>query len=253
MGGANGEKELLSVEDVAGYLGVRPTTVYQWCRDGRLPALKAGKAWRIRRAALDDFLARGEHRPTLAAQLRAFLTVPDFVLGVAEDVELLHRLDAAFFQVADAWDGWLVKFVAGEPERSVDELRAALMRHGLDVARLEAQGRFHFRPEIDPPGDAGGRAEALRRLVAEEADGRTVWATFDWTTDVDLEEALRQQAALAELVGGQRLVVKTGVLAAVADDWPPAAWRRARGLHGGLIELSRAELSLSRRAPLPPG
>ena len=55
-----------------------------------------------------------------------------------------------------------------------------------------------------------------------------------------------------EVVGGQRVVVQAGVLEAVTDDWPAGAWRRARGLHGGLIELSRGEQSLSRRTALPP-
>src|ERR671925_156273 len=85
--------DLLTAEGVAAYLGVRPTTVYEWCRQGRLPCMKLGKVWRIRRAALEDFLERAERRPTLVAQLRAFLTVPDQVLAVAETPELMHRLD----------------------------------------------------------------------------------------------------------------------------------------------------------------
>ena len=54
MEGAGASHELLSVEEVASYLGVGPITVYRWCRQGRLPALKVGKVWRIRRGALED-------------------------------------------------------------------------------------------------------------------------------------------------------------------------------------------------------
>ena len=247
MDGPDG-RELLDVDAVASYLGVRPTTVYEWCREGRLPCLKLGKVWRIRRAALDDFLRAQERGGGLVARLRAFLTVPDDVLAVAEDLELLHRLDAAFFQVGEARDGFLVKFCGGEP-LAVDELRAALSRHGLAVPTLEAAGRLRFVPERDP---LAGRAAALRALLADQARaGRVIWASFDWAQAVGLEEALRQQPELAAIVGEGALVVKTAVLERVADDWPPPARRRARAAHAGLIELWSGGLSLSRRVPVP--
>lgn len=92
-------KELLGVTEVAEYLGVGTVTVYRWCREGRLPCLKVGRSWRIRREALEDFLRRGERSATLVGQLRGFLGVPDCVIAVAETPELLRQLDAAFMQV----------------------------------------------------------------------------------------------------------------------------------------------------------
>src|SRR5215212_10654184 len=89
------QDELLGVADVAGYLGVGEVTVYRWCREERLPCLKIGKSWRIRRGALEDFLRRSERSSTLVGQLRSFLEVPDNVLGIAQNRELLHNLDAA--------------------------------------------------------------------------------------------------------------------------------------------------------------
>ena len=62
-------EELLGAEEIAAYLGVQPTTVYRWCREGQLPCLKFGKAWRIRRSALDHFLRRSERRQTLTEHL----------------------------------------------------------------------------------------------------------------------------------------------------------------------------------------
>jgi excisionase family DNA binding protein len=243
------DDELLGVEEVAGYLDVQPTTVYRWCRDGRLPCLKMGKAWRIRRPALDGFLAGAERRRTLEDHLRAFLVVPDFVIAVAEDEELLTRLDAAFFKVGEAAGGLLVKFHGGET-RPVAALRAGLRAQGLGVEALEAAGRFRWRAEVDP---VAGRAALLREvLAAEQAAGRTVWASFDWTRCVELEAALAQQEALADAVGG-RAVAKTAVLEAVADGWSPGEWRRAQRLHRGLIRLTRAGLQLSREVPLPGG
>src|SRR5215203_5434794 len=136
MGRSTEMMELLGVEEVAALMGVKETTVWRWCREGRLPCLKVGKHWRIRREALEDFLRRSERSTTLVGQLRSFLQVPDNVLAIAQNIDILHRLDAAFFQVGEAQDGLLVKFYGGE-EHSEDEVRAELDRNGLDVGRLE--------------------------------------------------------------------------------------------------------------------
>jgi excisionase family DNA binding protein len=70
----NTQKELLSAEDVANYLGVGPVTVYRWCKEGRLQGIKLGKHWRIRREALEDFLKQHERPAKLAGELRSFLS-----------------------------------------------------------------------------------------------------------------------------------------------------------------------------------
>ena len=252
MSGFPADKDLLSVDDVAGYLDVGRVTVYRWCREGRLPCLKVGKSWRVRREALEDFLHRSERPTTLTDRLGAFLEVPDNVIAIAQSLEVLHRLDAAFFRVGEACGGLLVKYAGGEPEASEDELRAELGRNGLEVARLEREERFRFVEEDDP---SGGRARALRGLVADEAakgEDRSVWASFDWTQRVGLDSALAQQEEMAELVHANRLVVKTAVLERTLDEWPSATLRRAQALHAGTIWASEHGLALSRFAPMPP-
>jgi excisionase family DNA binding protein len=242
-------RELLSVEEVAEYLGVVPMTIYRWCREGRLPCLKIGRVWRIRRGTLEDFLKSAERPATLVGQLGSFLTVPDNVIAIAQDRELLHRLDAAFFKVGEAQGGILVKFAGGEPDVLGGEARTILERHGLEVPRLEEEGRFRLSQERGPLHE---RRELLERLIMEEADsGRTVWASFNWAEHVDLEAALSQQEALTDMFESNQLVVKTAVLEEVADGWPAKAQRRARESHTGTIWLSEAGLSLSRVMPLP--
>ncbi len=54
-------KEFLTVAEVAEVLGLRPVTIYRWCRAGRLVSVKIGKEWRIRRAAVDDLFGRSLH------------------------------------------------------------------------------------------------------------------------------------------------------------------------------------------------
>jgi excisionase family DNA binding protein len=116
--------ELLEVAHIARYLRVSDVTVYRWCREGRLPCLKLGNSWRVRRSALEDFLARGEHSETLVGQLRSFYGVPDNVLASAQSTEMLHRLDAAFLRVGEARGGKLAKFCGPECGASVEELRS---------------------------------------------------------------------------------------------------------------------------------
>src|SRR5687768_7372283 len=98
MGRPLENKDLLSAEDVALLMGVKETTVWRWCRQELMPCLKVGKHWRIRRGALDDFLKQRERSTTLVGQLGSFLRVPDNVLAIAENIDILHRLDAAFFR-----------------------------------------------------------------------------------------------------------------------------------------------------------
>lgn len=68
------QKDLLSAEEVAGYLGLGSVTVYRWCKEGRLRCIKLGKHWRIRREALEDFLEQRERPAKLSEELRSFLS-----------------------------------------------------------------------------------------------------------------------------------------------------------------------------------
>src|SRR5919107_1639796 len=242
------EKELLAAVDVAELIGVKETTIYRWCQEGKLPCLKVGKHWRIRRGVLEDFLKESERPRTLVGQLSSFLQVPDNVLAIAQNIDILHRLDAAFFRVGEAQGGLLVKFYSGE-EKSEEELRVRFEKNGLEVGRLEREGRFLMRAEEGP---LGARGTALRRLIEEETgEGRTVWASFDWVGQVELNTALNQQERLTELVDSGQLVVKTATLEEVTDQWPSSALRQGHSLHSGVILASERELSLSRARPMP--
>jgi excisionase family DNA binding protein len=243
------ESELLAAADVAGMIGVKETTVYRWCKEGKLPCLKIGKHWRIRREALEDFLRQSERPRTLAGQLDSFLRVPDSVLAIAQNIDILHRLDAAFFRVGEARDGLLVKFYAGE-EHSEEELLSDFEENGLEARRLKREGRLLMRAEEEPLG--GTRADQLGLLIEEEGgEGSTVWASFNWVRPIELETALEQQKRLSELVDASQLVVKTAAIEEAIDEWMPSELRRVQSAHSAIILASEEGLSLSRATPMP--
>ena len=249
VGRSTEKKELLGADDVAELMGVKETTVWRWCREARLPCLKVGKHWRVRAGALEDFLKQQERSTTLYGLLDSFLRVPDNVLAIAQNTDVLHRLDATFFRVGEARGGLLVKFYGGETH-SEEELRAELEKNGLGVRRLEREGRFFMRPEEDP---LEGREDALGRFVEERAgEGRTVWASFDWVMEVDLDTMLEQQERLAQIVDAGQLVVKSAALEEAIDEWSSAELRRAQSSHSATIMASESGLSLSRATPMPP-
>ena len=48
------QSELLTAQEVAGYFRVSHATVLRWCKEGRIPAFRIGRSWRIRRDKLED-------------------------------------------------------------------------------------------------------------------------------------------------------------------------------------------------------
>jgi excisionase family DNA binding protein len=244
------ETQLLAAADVAGMLGVKESTVYRWCSEGKLPCLKIGYHWRIRRGVLEDFLKQSERPRTLVGQLDSFLRVPDSVLAIAQNIDILHRLDAAFFRVGEARGGLLIKFYAGE-EHSEEELLSDFEQNGLEAGRLKRQGRLLMRAEEEPL--SGSRWRQLAQLIEEKGGfGRTVWASFDWVKPLELETALEQQRQLSELVDASRLVVKTAAIEEAIEEWKASQLRRVQNMHSAMILASEEELLLSHATPMPP-
>ena len=244
------ETELLGAEEVAGLVGVKETTVYKWCKEGKLPCLKVGKHWRIRRGELEEFLKRSQYQVTLAGRLDSFLQEPDSVLAIVQNLDILHRIDAAFFRVGASRGGLLVKFHGGE-DNPEEYLLASFEQNGLEASRLKREGRLLMREEEGPLSDR--RGDALAQLLEEEGEkGRTVWASFNWVRQVDLQTAFEQQKRLTELVDTRQLVVKTAALEETIDEWPSSMLRRVQSSHSAIILASEYGLSLSRATPMPP-
>lgn len=50
------EKQLFTPQDAAEYLQVSVETIWRWCRENTLPAVKIGKFWRIPRWEVEAFI-----------------------------------------------------------------------------------------------------------------------------------------------------------------------------------------------------
>ncbi len=50
--------EVLTVWEVARYLRLSRTTVWRWCREGKLHAVRIGHQWRVRRAEVERMIDR---------------------------------------------------------------------------------------------------------------------------------------------------------------------------------------------------
>lgn len=50
--------KILTVPEIAQYLKVSRTTVWRWCNEGKLPAFKVGRGWRIHRSEVEKIVGR---------------------------------------------------------------------------------------------------------------------------------------------------------------------------------------------------
>ena len=50
------EDEMLTIDDLAKYLKLKPQTIYKWAQAGKIPGAKFGKEWRFRRSAIEQWI-----------------------------------------------------------------------------------------------------------------------------------------------------------------------------------------------------
>ena len=60
--GSRGTEGIMTLREVASYLGLHVMTVYKLTREGRVPAAKIGGQWRFKRDVLDEWLETQMHR-----------------------------------------------------------------------------------------------------------------------------------------------------------------------------------------------
>jgi excisionase family DNA binding protein len=58
------ESNVMTVQDLAEYLHCHYITVYRLCQRREIPGFKIGSDWRFLKSALDEWIAKGEVRPS---------------------------------------------------------------------------------------------------------------------------------------------------------------------------------------------
>ena len=50
------DDEMLTIDDLAVYMKLRPQTIYKWAQAGKIPGAKFGKEWRFRRSHIEAWI-----------------------------------------------------------------------------------------------------------------------------------------------------------------------------------------------------
>lgn len=45
--------DIMTIEEVAAYLRLKPQTIYTWAQEGKIPAAKLGNQWRFKKSIID--------------------------------------------------------------------------------------------------------------------------------------------------------------------------------------------------------
>lgn len=135
-------KQLLTVDEVATYLRVATNTVYRWCRDGKLTAIKMGKEWRVSRQDLETFVNARRTGKRVASLDNIFantLTAPEHVLVMMTDPDAVFKMEADFFTVGMRQGRQLYK---GCWWQHPDDVRERFAAYGLPVETLESDKKL---------------------------------------------------------------------------------------------------------------
>jgi PTS system nitrogen regulatory IIA component len=49
------EDEIMTLEEVAKYLKLKPQTIYNWAQKGKIPGAKIGKEWRFKKSMINKW------------------------------------------------------------------------------------------------------------------------------------------------------------------------------------------------------
>lgn len=143
------EDEMLTIEELAAYLKLKPQTIYKWAQTGKIPGAKFGKEWRFRRSTIEKWIdshipplhvtgfpgsaasragGRPEDEPIEAASQHGGSVVEPASDGTTSAAELAERSDRP--------ETWVYASPPSTPERLKPSARAeASTAHGERLAR----------------------------------------------------------------------------------------------------------------------
>lgn len=147
----NPGSELMSLPEVADYLGMAERTIYMWAQNGKLPAFKLGVSWRFRKSEIDAWLETQRTGPDmkekpLVEMSEAPLTRSE--IRAQERVGREAKIEACITYINEVMMNddrsvWLIsQFVELFDEKTVDEA----------IKRLAKQGKVRSGQQEDASG-----------------------------------------------------------------------------------------------------
>jgi excisionase family DNA binding protein len=245
--------KLLTADEVADYLRVDRNTIYIWCREGVLPAMKMGKEWRITLADLETFLSQRRRQQTSATSLEQAFTTrlgrSEHLLVLAADREAVWSLEVAFFSLAVEKGVPLFK---GCWWQHPDDVRQRYSEAGLPVEDLEAAGRLAVHNFSQAYYRDGARA--VIDLWQDQSSQGYFWGsgsyrTGDW--EENLPELVDFEAGLHHALGrGTGVAICPCVPNLDTPDGLNALFDLTRHHTGTLLRLRDNQVSVLRPAAL---
>ena len=55
------DDDVLTVQELAGYLRIKPLTIYRFAECGKLPGFKIGSRWRFKKNSIDQWIRDQEY------------------------------------------------------------------------------------------------------------------------------------------------------------------------------------------------
>ncbi|MGH9783991.1 MAG: helix-turn-helix domain-containing protein [Terriglobia bacterium] len=77
------EKQYLDVNELSRYLRIKPSTLYAWAAQGKIPCVKVHRLIRFRRDEIDCWVESFRQHPTPKAGLQIKAIVPDLETTIA--------------------------------------------------------------------------------------------------------------------------------------------------------------------------
>lgn len=172
-------EELLTVDEVAEFLRTSPNTIYRWLRAGKLPGVKLGKEWRIRKETLASKLTETN---TGSIKGQGFLDNIDpqhnHVLAVTSNTNNLYNLEAEFFKKGLSRGYRLFK---GCWWQKPDDVRQELSIRGLPIEELETNNSLSIVDLTDQYNRSGKNgpvhtwSDETRKTI--ELGYKTMWGS----------------------------------------------------------------------------
>ena len=129
--------QLMSLPEVAEYLGMAERTIYLWAQQGKIPAFKLGSSWRFRRVEIDTWLESQRSGPDVSSSRQPLVDrvdppMPKSMRKKAEQDALEQRIAECIeaientFRLEDAtlktFESFLERFDADIFDTAVDRL-----------------------------------------------------------------------------------------------------------------------------------